>query len=355
MKYLKILLIICIICVLLFFFLKNVNYQKVIDSIKTINIIYPLIFFIGLYLQLFIRGYRWRIILSPHKKNISVFTLYNYTVIGFFINVILPGKVGEPAKGILLAGEEKISRSYGLASVVLERLIDFLMIILIFLASLFFIESNHSTLLVNLKKISFYVFPIILFFFILFFLINTQRVFIYMDKIIRGVAKILPLRFRERAINFGINFVKGLRLKLSFFSYLKLLISSILVWLFLVPFYWFLMQGFDFGSNVTILEAIPYFSIIVASASIPTPGMAGSFDFVSKEVLTSSAYNSSVNEAVAYTVLAHSLILIVMVIPGLIASWVKGINLKTVRNIKEKQGNSPLKVDDISLQKQEKF
>ena len=343
MKYLKLLLVVVVVGILLFFFLKNVNFHEVIDSIKAVNPLYPLVFLLGLYIQLFIRGYRWGLILKSHKSKIPLLTLYNYTVIGFFLNVILPGKIGEPAKGILLAGEEKISRSTGLASVVLERLIDFLMIVLLFLTSLFFIKSNQSPLLVSLKKISFFVFPIILFFFFLFYLVNTGRVFIYVEKVIRGLARILPQRFRERAIGFGINFVKGLRLNLSVVDYVKLLLASIMVWLFLVPFYWFLMQGFTFGGNVGVLESIPYFSVIVASASVPTPGMAGSFDIVSREVLRSSAYNASVNEAVAYTVLAHFLILVVMVIPGLTASWVKGINMKTIRNIKHRNetGDQP--------------
>jgi len=256
------------------------------------------------------------------------------------ITVLGTGNVGEAAKGILLAGEEKISRSYGLASVVLERLIDFLMIILLFLISLFFIKNNPSSLLLNLKKISIFIFPAIVLFFLLFYFLNTGRVFVYVEKFIRVLAGILPQRFRERAIGFGLNFVRGLRLDLSLLNYARLLLSSILVWLFLVPFYWFLMQGFTFGGNVGILETIPYFSILVASAAVPTPGMAGSFDFASREVLSSSAYNASINEAVAYTVLAHFLILVVMVIPGLVAAWIKGINLKTIRNIKHRQENN---------------
>ena len=144
----------------------------------------------------------------------------------------------------------------------------------------------------------------------------------------------MPLKIRERAVSFGINFVKGLRLNLSFSNYVKLLFSSIVVWVFLIPFYWFLMQGFEFGPNVTILETIPYFSMLVVSAAVPTPGMAGSFDIVSREALTSSIYNAHINEAVAYTVLAHFLILMVMVIPGIIAFWMKGVNIQTIRKLK---------------------
>jgi uncharacterized protein (TIRG00374 family) len=337
MKYLKYILILGIVGILLYFFSRNVDFRKVYDSISSIKPVYPIVFLLGLYIQFFIRGYRWGLILNPHKNRIPILTLYNYTVIGFFLNVIVPGKIGEPAKGILLAGEEKIGRSYGLASVVLERLIDSLMIVLLFLVSLFFIKDTTSPLLMNLKKASFFIFPIIVLFFLLFYLLNTERAFVYVEKIIRFLSKVLPHKTRERAVSFGLNFVKGLRLNLSFFNYVKLLLSSIVVWVFLIPFYWFLMQGFEFGANINLVETIPYFSIIVLSAAIPTPGMAGSFDFASKAVLRSSTYNVSVSEAVAYTVLAHFLILIVMVIPGLVSSWVKGISMKTIRDLKSKR------------------
>lgn len=337
MKYIKYILIFVLVGILLFFFFRNVNFREVYDSISSINLIYPIVFLLGLYLQFFIRGYRWGLILYPHKNRISILTLYHYTVIGFLLDAIIPGKIGEPAKGILLAKEENIGRSYGLASVVLERLIDSLMIVLLFLVSLFFIRDTTSPLLMKLKSISFFIFPIFVLFFLIFFFLNTERVFVYVEKIIRFFSKVLPHKIRERAISFGINFVKGLRLNLSFLNYVKLLLSSIVVWVFLIPFYWFLMQGFEFGPRISMAESVPYFSIMVLSAAIPTPGMAGSFDFASKEVLRSSTYNVPINEAVAYTVLAHFLILLVMIIPGMVSSWIKGINVKTIRNIKSKR------------------
>jgi len=264
-------------------------------------------------------------------------TLYHYTVIGFFLDAIIPGKIGEPAKGILLAKEENIGRSVGLASVVLERLIDTLMIALFFLVSLFFIRDTTSPLLLKLKIAAYFIFPILVLFLLLFYFLNTEKAFVYVAKIIRFLAKVLPHKTRERAVSFGLNFVKGLRLNLSFLNYMKLLVSSIVVWLFLVPFYWFLMQGFEFGPGISMMETIPYFSIIVLSAAVPTPGMAGSFDIASKQVLISSTYNVHLNEAVAYTVLAHFLILVVMVIPGVISFWAKGISMKTIRNITSKR------------------
>ena len=338
MKYVKIILIVLIVGVLLYFFLQNINFGEVMSIIKGLNPIYPIVFFLGLFLQFFIRGYRWGILLKPHKKKISVFTLYNYTVIGFFINTLIPGRVGEPARAILLAREEKISGSFVLASVVLERLIDSIMVVLLFLVSLFFIDVNQFPFLLSLRKIAYFAFPIMLLVLVFFYLLNTDRVFHLVEKLVVLFSKIFPSRIRERATSFLLNFVKGLRLDLNFRDFIKLSLVSPVVWLFLVPFYWFLMKGFDFGAGIGIVESIPYFSIIVASAAIPTPGMVGSFDYASREALQQLyKYHQppvTPEAAFAYTVLVHFVIILVIVIPGLVAVWNKGINLKTVRNLK---------------------
>lgn len=334
MKYLRALLTVLIVAVLLYFFLQNVNFKEVVSIIKGINPLYPVVFFLGLYLQYYIRAYRWGIILGTHKKNISFWNLYHYTLIGFFISTLIPGRVGEPARGILLAADENINKSYGLASVVIERLIDILMIVLFFIVSLFFLDPLKFPLLQTIKGPAFIALPFILFIFLLFYLINLEKAFAYFEQFTRFCGKLIPSRFREKVISFIIDFVKGLRIKLTSGDFVKLIISSVFVWLIQIPFYWFLLKGFSFGQEVSFFATMPYFSIIVLSAAVPTPGMAGSFDAASRLTLE-QLYQAPSAQATAYTLLAHFLIIAVMIIPGLVSVWAKGVNLKTIRSIKE--------------------
>lgn len=332
MKYIKIFLIVAIVVALLYLFLQDVDLKMVMGLIKQINPIYPIVFFIGLFLQYFVRSYRWGLLLKPHKKKISIFSLYNYTVIGYLINIILPGRLGEPARGILLADEQKISRSSGLASILLERLIDGSMIVLLFLASLIFIKNTDLKLLVELKHAAYIALPIFAFVFVLFYLVNTGKAFPYVKKGVLSFSKILPARIRVRAVSFLLEFIKALRLNLGAWEFIRLFFASIWVWLFYVPFYWFLMQGFEFGSRVSLLETIPYFGIIVLGATVPTPGMAGSLDAASRHGLE-KLYGAETNPAAAFTILVHFLILAAVLIPGLVALWSKGLNLKIIKSL----------------------
>ena len=230
MKYVKIIIVLALIVLLFAFFFKDINLNQVLTTIASINPIYPLLFLLGCVLQFFVRGYRWGIILRSHKKKIPLTTLYNYTVIGFLLNIFPGGRIGEPARGILLARHENFKPSYGLASVVLERIIDILVMILILLTSLYFIEDNGTTFLLQLRKISIFVFFFVMVIFSTFYFLNFKKVAYGIEKVIIFCAKAVPKKIREKTIHFLTHFIKGLRLNLTFPDFLKLFAASLVVW-----------------------------------------------------------------------------------------------------------------------------
>lgn len=331
MKVIKYVSILLLIALLLFFFFKNVNVVEVLKITGQVSVWYPLAFIAGLLLQFFLRSYRWGIILKPHKANIPLTTLYKYTAIGFFLN-ILPGRVGEPARGILLARSQHFKKSYGLASVVLERLIDSLTLVVVFLLSLAMLKGNPSPFLARMKTVSLYILPFIVLVFVMFYFLNSSRVFDVVARIIRFFAKAVPKRFRDSVVEFALNFMKGLKLELGLVDYLKLVVASLAVWLVVVPFYWILMKGFAMSLN--LLEATIYFGIVAASAAIPTPGMAGSLDAGSKLALT-QIFSVPAATAVAYTLLFHFAIILVTVVTGLWAVSMEGLSVKSLKKIGE--------------------
>jgi hypothetical protein len=332
MKFLKISLILLVTALLLFVFLKNVDMAKVAEIIKDVNPLYPLAFALGSFLQFFVRAHRWGIILKPYKNKMRLSTLYDFTMIGYLVNFLIPGRVGEPAKGILLARNQNFSRSAGLASVVLERLIDFFMVVIFFLVSLLFIDAGHSPFLEQARHISLVLLPLIILLFFSFYLLNTPRIFPRLEKMVTGLSRIMPGKMRSRMTDFTLNFIRSLNLKLNFIDFIRLFLVSIMVWLLLIPCYWILMMGF--GIHLGLLEVFPYFSIIVVSASIPTPGMAGSIDAGSKFALT-QLYGVPADRAVAYTLLFHFLVLVLWIVFGFISLLRQGIKLRGIKNIKK--------------------
>ncbi|MCK5005690.1 MAG: flippase-like domain-containing protein, partial [Candidatus Aminicenantes bacterium] len=187
MKYLKFIIVLILVFILLYFFFQNVEFKLVINIIKNVNPLYIIIFLAGLYTQFFIRAYRWGILFRPFKKSISILNLYHYSFIGMFINTLIPGRIGEPARGILIAREEGLESGSGLATIVIERMIDSLMIVVLFFTSLLFIDSSNSVLLEKLKSGGVIFLPLVISVFVMFYLINIPGIFNIVERILRFV------------------------------------------------------------------------------------------------------------------------------------------------------------------------
>lgn len=70
-----------------------------------------------------LRIVRWRILLSP-VRSVSFKTATGPLLSGFMINSILPGRVGELVRALLLSRKTGVSRASSMATVVLARLFD---------------------------------------------------------------------------------------------------------------------------------------------------------------------------------------------------------------------------------------
>ena len=333
MKFLRAVAITLLTAGLLYLFFRNIHFGQVWAIIRRVHPGYLLLFSLGLLLQQLFRGYRWGILLRPRKAAIRVSTLVNFTLIGFLINTLLPGRIGEPARGILVARKEGINSAHGLASVVLERLIDALVVIFIFLVSLLFLKQSTFAFIGKLRWAAWTMLPFVLTAFVLFYFLNKPGGQAWISRRIARLVMILPAHRREQAADSVLHFVQGLRLQLRTPDFVRLTLSSFAIWLCVVPVYWLMFR--PLGIQATLLEALTYYCILVAAASIPTPGMAGSLDYASLVALV-GILGVDRNHAQAYTLIMHALLILVLVVAGFIALTVEGVHLKGIRRIREK-------------------
>jgi len=334
MKYIKLIIILFFVSFLLYLGFKDVSLSNMVDALKNASIPAIIFFIIGIWSQFFIRAYRWGILLRPYKKKIPIMTLYNFTVIGYMLNMF-PGRVGELAKAFMLAKQEKIDKGIGLGSVFLERLIDFLTIVIFFLISLRLIPDINSKFLNSLKANSFIFLIIVFFIFLILFLLNNNFFFMFAEKTIMFFSNLVPQKFRTDVSSFLIDFAKGIRLKIGFKDAIKLIVSSIMVWIYLIPFYWIMLKGF--GIIITVSETTTHLSVLVASAAIPTPGMAGTFDITSIKSLIEILGKSVEVKAAAYTIVLHVIILLTQIFAGGIAFKMQKLDLSILDKLRKEK------------------
>ena len=84
-------------------------------------------------------SFRWRLLLSSTAE-LSVNDTFAYIMIGYLANIVFPLRLGEVARAVLLGKKHRISASLVFGSVVLERTLDLLTVLLLAVAISFAID-----------------------------------------------------------------------------------------------------------------------------------------------------------------------------------------------------------------------
>jgi uncharacterized protein (TIRG00374 family) len=114
---------------------------------------------------------------------------------------------------------------------------------------------------------------------------------------------LIPLRFRDRLRGFTLRFLEGLASLRSPVDVLMVLLTSIVIWLFETGKYWFVMHAFPFNVNFFALMLMN--GIVNLATTIPSaPGYVGTFDAPGIAVL--EAYGVSGALAAGYTLVLHA-------------------------------------------------
>ncbi len=155
-------LVIAIVALIFFAKRANIDLQKTWDAIRSANIEFFLASFIIYYLSFPLRAIRWRILLenAGYNKANNVhlprfWKLVEIIYISWFANVIVPAKLGDLYRAYLLGQEARLSASRSFGTVLAERLLDLIILLLLFiLAAIISLHENLPPLLLTGLKIT---------------------------------------------------------------------------------------------------------------------------------------------------------------------------------------------------------
>lgn len=110
---------------------RNVPFTELIIYIASINYLWIVPSVVLSFIIFALRAYRWQIILASAHK-VGFWQAFHPLMIGFMLNCVLPGRVGEVARPVVLLRKEKIPFSTGIATVAAERVFDVGILIALF-------------------------------------------------------------------------------------------------------------------------------------------------------------------------------------------------------------------------------
>lgn len=243
------------------------------------------------------RTWRWDYMLRP-VKHISLRRLFPVVVIGYMGNNIYPFRAGEVLRSYVLRRREGTPMSASLATVIVERVFDGLvMLVFVFVAlPLAPIPSDTIRNVVTLASLGFFM-ALLVFFALAAMPRRAYQLVSWFSE------RFVPGRFRENLLGMTQRFLEGLESLRSFRNVVMIFFTSIVIWLLETVKYWFVMHAFNF--EVTFFALMLMNGVVNLATTLPSaPGYVGTFDAPGIAILV--LYGVPADLAAAYTLVLHA-------------------------------------------------
>ncbi|MBI5565422.1 MAG: flippase-like domain-containing protein [Chloroflexi bacterium] len=277
--------------------LRGLKLEEVWSGLRSANYVWlapgVAVYFVGVA----VRTWRWHYLLKPLKE-VSVRHLFPVVVIGYMGNNVYPARAGELLRAYVLKRNEGVSVSASLATVIVERIFDGLVMLLFVFVALptapFLTDTLRTTVIIG---------SLVFFGALIVFLFLAARPALAARLYNPLIDRLLPARFREKVRGFIDRFITGLAALRDLRHIVMVFFTSILIWLLETVKYWFVMHAFNF--EVSFFTLMLMNGVVNLATTLPAaPGYIGTFDTPGIEVLAAFGVNRAL--ATAYTLVLHA-------------------------------------------------
>ena len=299
---------------LLWLFFRGANLGEIKKSLlgaKPAPIFWSLVATMATYL---IRAIRWQGLLLPLGRA-GLANCFRATVIGFMVNFLAPGRIGEIARPYLLARREGFSASGALATILLERVLD--LVTVVFFVAFWLLagpkraRSEEIVSSLELGGVLGLGFAAVALASMFLFARHPEP----STAVARWFFRVLPRRLEVRAASFLETFRSGLGVLVQGSGLMKAFLMSVVLWLAICLSFWLSARalGVDFGFGDTFL-VIGFLTVGVA---VPTPGAIGGYHFMCALALT-TLFGVAPSPAAAVALVAHAISFLPVTILGIL-------------------------------------
>jgi uncharacterized protein (TIRG00374 family) len=313
-------------------YLTTINYFWILPSV-----------FIAL-ISFVIRTLRWQFILGT-AHTISFWQAFHPMMIGFMLNCILPGRIGELARPAILQKKDNIPFSTGLATVAAERLFDIILLIILAIIVFAFVHIdpaldisfgkyhlNRETLIAigaGMFKLSAALITGV----IIISFSATQKVIKRLIMALPAIFFFAGSDFKNRMqekictplIGFLENFALGFVLIKNPKKVGICIVLSTIIW-GLAAFSYYVMALGCPGIRLSYFEIIAIMIIICLFIALPSvPGFWGLWE--AGGVFALSLFGISAKEALGFTLANHIIQMVPVIIIGMVSAMTIGVNI----------------------------
>lgn len=285
--------------------------------------LFPVLQFIGVQFAAFLlRAWRWRALLSDSGGGLPFIRVFAALTVGYAVNTAVP-RGGEIVRVFYLRRLTGASVTVGLGSVVVERLLDLVALLLLFPLAMWFYQEELSRLIPGLGQAAWAALGTTALGLALVWGLGRRP-----EKTLRLLRAVLrrvwPSR-EARLAQMGENFLQGLGGLFQKRKAAEVYALSAGIWTLHVFGMWLLFFSFPFGGSLPpgAGAAITVAFIVAVAFLIPSPGGAGTVHYLAAQTLA-GLFAVPAAEALAYaTVLHASAALVPLVLGGVFGALLR--------------------------------
>lgn len=323
--------------VFLYFAFREIDYRELWQTLRTTRLWWlapGLVIYFG---SMLVRAWRWGYLLNPIKR-IRAGVLLPTILIGYMGNNVFPLRMGEVLRAVVLKRREEVPISASLATIVVERIFDAVVVVgfvLINLGQLTRLPGTGAlSQLGGLATWAILIFAVGLGLFIAVAMFPKPAM-----RLIHGVIhRVSPERWRESLIGIADRFLDGLMSLRSPKDALMILLTSILVWLLETGLYWSVNRSLGLGLNfgqLMLLNGVVNMVLLIPAA----PGGLGTFDAAGRAML--QAYSIPAEPALGYTLILRIVLWVPITLIGAIFFVREGLKWTMDIGEMQAQGDQP--------------
>jgi len=292
--------------ILVYLSIRGIHFQDVAQGFRTIRYGYVLPVLMIMFLIQVLRSVRWGVILSPIVKTDQL-SLFSVTSVGFLAILAIPARLGELARPYLITKKCHVRMSAAAGTVLVERILDCLTVLFIFLLALFF--APFPTWLIRSGFVFLLITVIILL--VMIFMILKREVSL---RALNSTCRRLPERYILKLNHLFHQFIDGFKIITDPRLLFHVISLSFVIWLMdvIAIYFMFLACGFALPLAAPFVVMI----ILMIGISIPAaPGFVGNWHYSC--IVGLSLFGIPKAEALTFAVVFHVICVGMIIILGL--------------------------------------
>ena len=317
--------------VLVVLFFRNANLSDVWAEVTRARIDLVVLAIVVTGLTYLFRAIRWQYLLAP-IGHVGLGNALRTTVIGFAASAVLPARAGEVLRPWLLARKEGFSATAAFATIILERVLDTVMVLLLFGLFLLLADPHlgrGDSLAFSRLKVGGVVAAVLSIAALaaMFFLAGHPGT---LNSLQAGLERVLPSRFAEAGTRFLRTFANGLAIVRQPRRLAVALVLSVPLWLSIAAAIWCVSRAFHI--QLPFVGSFLVMALLVVGVAVPTPGAVGGFHYFYRLAAT-AFYGAPNDRAVGAAIVLHAVSFVPVAVVGLALLAREGMSLATVGSL----------------------